>query len=105
MDDKQTRIKVDTQLANGEKVEVFLNSWIQHIKDKKEVESFTTIVTNPNTGQPQLFQMAPNKDQIFLPFSEFNGDHTDNWVLAVDKKTGEEVFRKNIKNIDLLTWK
>jgi len=86
-------------LKNGEKVEIALKTWNDHIMARHEIKSFTTL------AEGKLFHVAPQEDQVFLPFSEYNGDHSNNWIIAIDMKTSEEFFRKNIRLVDMIDWK
>lgn len=98
---KQTDIPVELQLTlkNGEPNTVFMKLWDQHVIDRDEIESFTTIVGD------KLYHVKPKDDEIFMPFMEINGDHSMNWILSIHRKTGKELYRKNTRTVDMVNWK
>lgn len=91
--------KIEVALDNGEKKEVFIQTWHDHVKNKNTIKSMSTIIKD------QLYYMKPGPNQIFVPFSEFHGDYDICWVLCIDVLTNKELFRKNIKTVDLIDWK
>jgi hypothetical protein len=86
-------------LSTAEKKEHIMPNWNDHVEARDEIQSFITIVNN------QMFPMFPDKNQVFLPFAEYHGDHAMNWIIIWDVVEKKEVFRKNIKQVDLIDWK
>lgn len=86
-------------LKDGEKKSVFMDNWHEHVMARHEVESFTTIVND------RLFHIKPKEDEILMPYMEINGDHNMCWILSLSKATNEEMFRKNIRTVDMVHWK
>ncbi len=95
----KARQEVDLLLKTGEKKTIFINTWEDHVMNRDEILAFNTIV-----GE-KLYHVKPKDEEIFLPFSEYMGDHTENWIIAIDIGTGKEFFRKNIKYVDMIDWK
>lgn len=91
--------ELQVALKNGEKKELFIHNWHEHVINRREVESFTTIVND------RLFHVAPKEDEILMPYIEINGDHNMCWILGINKATNEEIFRKNIRTVDMVNWK
>jgi len=86
-------------LENGERKDVLIHTWNERIIDRNEIESFTTLVGD------KLYHVTPNKNEVFLPYSEYHGDHAMNWIIAVDVRNNKEVFRKNLRLVDMVNWK
>jgi hypothetical protein len=86
-------------LDNGEKKEVFIKTWKDHVMDQDEIKSFTTIVGN------QLYHIELRKDEVLIPYTEHHGDHEMNYILILNVKTNQEISRKNIRTVDMIDWK
>jgi len=92
------RQKVGAILSSAEKMEIALTTWHDHVVARDEISSFITIIGD------KMYPMFPQPNQVFLPFEEFNGDHSMNWILIWDFVEKKELFRKNTKNVDLIDW-
>ncbi len=101
MDEKtrKARTKVSEDIKTAEKGEQIFTKWGDHVLARHEIKSFTTIVKD------QLFQINSKKDEILLPFSEYFGDHAENWIVILNRKTNVELARKNTKTVDMINWK
>lgn len=97
--DQAKRREVDQHIKNSDKKETFLKTWEDHVKNRNEIANFSTIAGD------KIYYVTPQNNEIFLPFSEYYGDHSENWIIAVDIKTNTEVYRKNTKTVDMVTWK
>jgi len=40
-----------------------------------------------------------------LPFSEYDGDHIENWIILIENETKREILRKNTRTTDMIEWK
>ena len=96
---RQERTKVSKDIKNAEKGEQIFTKWDEHILARHEIESFTTIVKD------QLMQIKARENEILMPFSEYFGDHSENWIVIINKKTNEELARKSTKTVDMINWK
>jgi hypothetical protein len=94
----EERIKVGNILSTAEKMEIALTTWHDHVIARDEIASFITIVGD------KMYPMFPGENQVLLPFEEFNGDHSMNWILVWDFIEKKEIYRKNTKNVDLIDW-
>ena len=97
--EKIERKRVWDAISASEKAEVILQTWEDHTKNRDEIASFTTIVDK------NIFNVFARENEVLLPFSEFRGDHADDWIICwnlIDKK---EIFRKNIRQIDMIEWR
>jgi hypothetical protein len=92
---KSIRLKVF--LENAEPKEVVIQNWSNHIKKGHTVKEYNVTINN------QLMLVKPNKGQVFVPFSEFFGDHSENWIIALTENN-EEMFRQNTKFVDRIDW-
>lgn len=97
--EKKARQEVDLFLQTGEKKTIFLPNWEDHVTSRTEISSFSTIVAD------QLYHVKPKEGEIFLPYSEYMGDHTQCWIIAIDIKAKTEFFRKNVRTVDMIDWK
>jgi len=97
LENQAARKRVDEHLKKGEKIE--LKTWHNHVDQRNEIASFTSIAGD------KLYFVEPRKDEIFLPFYEYHGDHSENWIIAVDVNTNVEIFRKSTKTVDMVNWK
>lgn len=86
-------------LSTAEKMEIALQVWNDHVVARDEINSYTAIVNN------QMYVTTPDDSHVLLPFAEYYGDHAMNWIITWDVKNNVEVFRKNIRMIDLIDWK
>ncbi len=96
---RKARIKVSEDIKNAEKGEQIFTKWGDHVLARHEIESFTTIVKD------QLYQINAKKDEVLLPFSEYFGDHAENWIVILNKDTNKELARKSTKTVDMINWK
>jgi len=96
---KPNRQEVELFLKTGELQKIFLPNWEDHVLKRSEILAFSTIVHD------QLYHVKPKGNEIFLPYSEYMGDHTQCWIIAIDIETGQEFFRKNTKTVDMIDWK
>ena len=90
--------KIQDFVKHAQKVEDVVDNWQHHIEERHEINAFTTLAGN------KLYHIVPQEGQTFLPFSEYHGDHTMNYIICIDKENNE-VFRKNIKYADMIDWK
>jgi len=99
--DSRQRQNVDNHIKDSEKKETFneIKTWQQHVEDRHVIAVFSTIIGD------KIYYVEPKGNEIFLPFSEYFGDHSENWIVAFDTKTNEEVYRKNTRTTDMITWK
>lgn len=97
---KQPPTSFTDLLKNGEKATISLKTWNDHVMNQDTIKSFTTI-----NGSNQILHIVPQKDEVFIPFSEYNGDHSMNWILCINMVTGDEIFRKNTRTADMIDWK
>ena len=95
---KRKRETMNHALEHGEKVQDILPSWDNHIKAGHTIRNFTSIVNN------QMYLMEPGKDHSFIPFSEYCGSYSLNWIIKWDNINKKEVFRKNVLYVDLIEW-
>lgn len=96
---RKEKIKMDQRIKTGEKGDAIFTKWEQHMTNRQEIESFTTIIKD------QLYNFAPKPNEAFLPFSEYYGDHAENWIIILDKTTNKELARKNTRTVDMINWK
>jgi hypothetical protein len=96
---KEEFCKIDTILKNGERKELFIKTWHDHVMNKDTVLSFTTIVKDT------LMVIEPREDEILVPFSELHGDYELGWIILLDVNTGDEIMRKSTKTVDAIHWK
>jgi len=96
--EQKERERVGAILTTAEKMEIALTTWHDHVMARDEIASFITIIGD------KMYPMFPGENQVLLPFEEYNGDHSMNWILIWDVKEKKEIFRKNIKNVDLIDW-
>lgn len=98
---KQTDIPKDLQkvLKNGDTKEVFMKNWHDHVMNRDEIESFTTVIGD------KLYHVKPKEDEVFIPYTEYNGDHSMNWILSIQIDNSKELFRKSTKSVDMVYWK
>jgi hypothetical protein len=94
----ENAFKVDLLIKEGDKREIFIDTWVDHVNNRDIIKCYCTIIKD------ELKFFSSNNDGVFIPFSEFYGDHTENWIILIDLKTNKELFRKNIKNVDLIEW-
>lgn len=97
-DEEAERERVGKILTTAEKMEIALTTWHDHVVARDEISNFITIVGN------QMYPMHPLENQVFLPFEEYNGDHSMNWIIVWNFVEKREIFRKNTRNVDLIDW-
>jgi len=96
---RKEKTEMGKKMDRSEKGEQILETWQQHMKNRDEIMSFTTIVGN------KMFSITPKKNETLLPFSEFHGDHAENWIILINNKTKKEILRKNTRTTDMIEWK
>lgn len=96
---RKEKTKMNQRIKTGEKGDTVFTNWDKHMINRQEIESFTTIIKD------QLYNFIPKPDEIFLPFSEFYGDHAENWIIILDKTTNKELARKSTRTVDMINWK
>ena len=104
MKKKNTDGKVPTEfknlLKNGEHRDIVLESWHDKVMNgPNEIASFTTIVDK------KLYHIQPQEGEIFMPFYEYYGDHAECFIIAIREKDNKELFRKNVRTVDMVHWK
>lgn len=90
---------VTKMIDNGEPNEVFMTSWAKHVGQRHEIKSCSTIIGD------KLYQITARPNEVILPYTEFFGDHSENWVVVIDKISNAELLRKNTKYVDMIEWK
>lgn len=95
----EERKRTYDMLSVAEKMEIALTTWHEHVTARDEINSYTTIINN------QMYVTTPDDSHVLLPFAEYHGDHAMNWIITWDVKNNVEIFRKNIRMIDLIEWK
>ena len=93
------RARADEHIKNAEKKAVVLKNWHKHVEERHEIASYSTIIDD------KLYLIEPQKDEVILPFTEYHGDHSENWIIIVNIKTNQEINRKNTKTVDMVYWK
>jgi len=96
--EKNERKRVGKILSTAEKMEIAITTWHDHVVNRDEIANFITIVGN------QMYPIHPLENQVLLPFEEYYGDHSMNWIIVWNFAEKREVFRKNIRNVDLIDW-
>jgi len=96
---KKQKIEMDQRIKTAEKGKDIFTSWEQHMTDRDEIESFTTIVAD------KMYNIKAKEGETLLPFSEYHGDHTENWIILINNKTKKEILRKNTRTVDMINWK
>ena len=96
---RKQRIEMDRKIKTAEKGKDIFTSWEQHMINRDEIESFTTIVAD------KLYNIRAKEDETLLPFSEYHGDHSENWIVLINNKTNKEILRKSTKTVDMINWK
>jgi hypothetical protein len=98
-DEKKERERVSEAISKSEHPEHFLPTWHEHVVNRDEILSFTTIVDKT------LYNIQAKSEETILPFEEYYGDHSMNWILIWNNKTLSEILRKNIRQVDMIQWK
>lgn len=98
--EKNAEIKKEMgrRIGASEKPSQFIKTWDEHVKNRSPISNYTVIAND------KMYNFTPKEGQIFLPFSEYNGDHSMNWVICWDEVNKVEVFRKNIRTVDMIEW-
>jgi hypothetical protein len=96
--EKKERQRVWDILSTAEKKDVVLLTWHDHVMARDEIANFITIVGD------KMYPVFPNESQVILPFDEYYGDHSENWIIIWDLVEEKELFRKNVKGVDLVDW-
>jgi len=96
---KKEKIEMDKKIVNSEGKEQVLKTWQQHMMNRDEVASFTTIVGD------KMYNVTSKETETLLPFSEYDGDHIENWIILIENETKREILRKNTRTTDMIEWK
>lgn len=83
--------------------------WDYHMLNKHKIKNFTKIQTtgkDPKTGKDikQAFVNTPRLGQIFIPVREDFCGYYYIWILCLNEKTGQILFRANTGDLDFVTW-
>lgn len=95
---KGSRKEMYDRLGKSDAPRDFIESWADHIEKRHLINNFT-IVANE-----KLYNYLPEETNIFLPFSEYNGDHSMNWIICWNEEKKAEVFRQNIRLVNFIQW-
>lgn len=81
----------------GEKPDI--TKWGEHVDKRHVIENFSTLTD----GKLYIIR-AENEGEVLLPFQEYYGDHSMNYVILWDNKNKKEILRKNLRFVDMVTW-
>lgn len=73
-------------------------SWAKHCENKDIIENFTTVL------EEKAYVTTPGPGTVMVPILEDFGDHGHAFIVMIDKETGVEYQRKNVRHVDLITW-
>lgn len=100
------KVKAMAEKAHGlqhqrfaEEKDKWLKTWNEHATNKSMIVSFSTVIGD------KLYLVNEEKDQQLVATAEYHGDHSENWIVGIHPDTGEELFRKNTKYVDMIHWK
>lgn len=94
----QNRKEIYNRIKSSDKKSDFISSWRDHVFNRDIISSYSTVVDN------KLYQFLPKEDCVFLPFMEVFPDHVDNFIIHWNDKTKEEIYRHNLKYIEMVSW-
>ena len=95
---KQNRRDVYKQIKSSDKKTDFINSWKDHVFNRDLISAYSTIIDN------KLYQFMPSDNSVFLPFMEVYPDHVENFIINWDFESKEELYRHNIKYVEMISW-
>jgi hypothetical protein len=110
---KQDEPKRPTTLGES----IMNTDWDYHMLNKHKLKNFTKvqedrdpltgeIIIDPKTKQPifKAFINTPKKDQIFVCAKEEFLGYYYIWIICLNEKTGQIIFRANTGEFDFVTW-
>lgn len=86
------------RIEKSEPPEKFIQTWDEHVKKRTLISNFTTIFDN------KMYNFQPKENEVLIPFSEYNGDHSMNWIICWHETLKKEIYRKNTRSVDLIEW-
>lgn len=96
--DKEKLNLLDHYIAHSEKLDI--KTFRQHVENQTVVDNFSLLV-----GKQLLVVRAEKPGEVLIPFQEHHGDHDMNYIILWDDVAKREIFRKNIRDIEMITWK
>lgn len=94
----EQRREMGRRIERSEPPAKFIQTWDEHVKKRTLISNFTTIFDN------KMFNFQPKENEVLIPFSEYNGDHSMNWIICWHELLKKEIYRKNIRTVDLIEW-
>lgn len=87
----------------GKPIDRNILSWKELCGEGKLIQSFSTVAADAK-GNHQLYIFQPKPNEVFFPYYEDMEGYMIGYVIAYDNEKNQEIFRKNILNIDLIEW-
>jgi len=94
---KQPKDRIATMIDKAETPEKIKTNWRDHVDSRHSIKSYSVIM------KEEMFTIFSDSEGSLFPHVEFNTEKETHWVVKISPN-GREVFRANIKSIDLIEW-